>query len=442
MSDKLPTTDKNTSNRTKVQPKGPHSVVRHGSVTIPIYEGITAGKTRYTLAFYRDGQRIRRMFTDIDKAKKEAKLAAEKIQRGLAANNDLSSRERDLFHAARKLLNPLGTPMLAAIEEYVLSRELLGDVPLVTAVKDYKRQNAGVRTGVPLTAICDELHATKVQDGVCQGYLDAIRATLASFCEEFDCSILHIKAEQIEEWLRRTTDNPATRNNKLMIVRMLFGFARQRNYLPRTESTEPMLLSKSKLPVKDTEIYTPEQLVKLLRAAQLRLIPMLAFRAFCGIRTAELNRLDWSAVNFEKRHIELRATQAKTAARRLIPISDNLAAWVLPFRGKGRIIPKPRIRYDISELAKKIGIGWPKNVLRHSYISYRVAQTGDVPRTALESGNSPEVIFRHYHELVEEDAAERWFGIMPPDNWDEIVKEAGDYLNYVPDHGPEQNAGD
>ncbi len=420
MSDKLLTTGKNSINRTK-SPKGPHTVVRHGSVTVPIYKGTTGGKTRYTLAFYHNGRRQRRMLTDIDKAKKEAKLAAEKIQRGLAANNDLSSRERELFHAAKKLLAPLGTPMLAAIEEYVLARELLEDVPLVTAVKDYRRQNEGVRTGVPLEVICNELHAAKTQDGFCQGYLDAIRSTLAAFCKEFPGSIQHIRSEQIDEWLRKTTDNPATRNNKLMIVRMMFGFARQRNYLPKTEATEAMLVAKAKLPVKDTEIYTPEQFQRLLRAARPHLVPMMAFRGFCGIRTAELNRLDWSAVNFEKRHIELRATQAKTAARRLIPISDNLAAWVEPFVTNGRIIPQPRIRCDIAILAKEVGIGWPKNVLRHSYISYRVAQTGDVPRTALESGNSPEVIFRHYHELVDRDAAEAWFGIMPPDDWAERV---------------------
>lgn len=416
MSDKHLTAGKKPNQRTE-SPKGPHSIVKHGSVTVPIYEGITGGKIRYTLAYYHNGRRRRRMFTDLDKAKREAKLIAEKIQRGLAANNDLSSRERDLFHAAKKLLSPLGTPMLAAIEEYVLAREILEDVPLVTAAKDYRRQNEGVRTGVPLEVICDELHATKVQDGMCQGYLDAIRSTLAAFCTAFPDSIQYIRSEQIDEWLRKTAKNPATRNNKLMIVRMLFGFARQRNYLPKTETTEAMLVPKAKLPVKDTEIFTPEQFEKLLRAAPPHLIPMMAFRGFCGIRTAELNRLDWSAVNFEKRYIELRATQAKTAARRLIPICDNLAAWVKPFMAKDLIIPKPRIRCDISILAKEIGIGWPKNVLRHSYISYRVALTGDVPRTALESGNSPGVIFRHYHELVDEEAAKAWFGIMPPDDW-------------------------
>lgn len=93
------------------------------------------------MAFYLDGRRHRRMFTDLEKAKLEAKLAAEKIQRGLSANNDLSSRDRQIFHAARKVLTPLDTPMLAAVEEYASARKLLGDLPLLAAVQGYLKQN-------------------------------------------------------------------------------------------------------------------------------------------------------------------------------------------------------------------------------------------------------------------------------------------------------------
>ena len=51
------------------------------------------------------------------------------------------------------------------------------------------------------------------------------------------------------------------------------------------------------------------------------------------------------------------------------------------------------------------------NGLRHSYISYRLTLTGDVNRTALEAGNSPAIIHRHYHALVDDPRlAEEWFG--------------------------------
>ena len=56
---------------------------------------------------------------------------------------------------------------------------------------------------------------------------------------------------------------------------------------------------------------------------------------------------------------------------------------------------------------------WKHNALRHSFISYRVAQTQNVAQVALEAGNSPGMIFQHYRELVRPDAAKAWFAIVP-----------------------------
>jgi hypothetical protein len=33
---------------------------------------------------------------------------------------------------------------------------------------------------------------------------------------------------------------------------------------------------------------------------------------------------------------------------------------------------------------------------------------------ALEAGNSPDIIFRHYRELATEEQADAWFAIVPP----------------------------
>jgi hypothetical protein len=43
--------------------------------------------------------------------------------------------------------------------------------------------------------------------------------------------------------------------------------------------------------------------------------------------------------------------------------------------------------------------------LCHSYISYRIAEVKNAARVALEAGNSPAIIFRHYRKLVTEVAA-------------------------------------
>jgi hypothetical protein len=56
---------------------------------------------------------------------------------------------------------------------------------------------------------------------------------------------------------------------------------------------------------------------------------------------------------------------------------------------------------------------WKHNALRHSFISYRVAQTQSVAQVALEAGNSPSMIFKHYRELVQPKEAKAWFAIAP-----------------------------
>ncbi len=53
------------------------------------------------------------------------------------------------------------------------------------------------------------------------------------------------------------------------------------------------------------------------------------------------------------------------------------------------------------------------HALRHSFISYRVAKIKNVNEVAMEAGNSPDMIFKHYRELVTEKEADAWFGVTP-----------------------------
>jgi len=55
----------------------------------------------------------------------------------------------------------------------------------------------------------------------------------------------------------------------------------------------------------------------------------------------------------------------------------------------------------------------PQHALRHSYATYRLAQTQDAAKTALELGNSPTMLFRNYRQLADETQASGWFAIAP-----------------------------
>ena len=56
---------------------------------------------------------------------------------------------------------------------------------------------------------------------------------------------------------------------------------------------------------------------------------------------------------------------------------------------------------------------WPGNALRHSYASYKLAKWPDAAALALEMGNSPAVILRHYRSLVNPAAAKAFWNLTP-----------------------------
>ena len=128
--------------------------------------------------------------------------------------------------------------------------------------------------------------------------------------------------------------------------------------------------------------------------------------------------MHWSALNFETKHITLSADVTKTKQRRLIPMPDNLVAWMELHRGKvGRICGRwgrPQAFVQAFErVGQRLGVKVGANRFRNSYITYRVAVTHDIQRVSLESGNSAQVIQREYLELATENDGKRWFNIFP-----------------------------
>ena len=137
---------------------------------------------------------------------------------------------------------------------------------------------------------------------------------------------------------------------------------------------------------------------------------------FAGSRTAEVCRLDWSEVNLDKELIEIKKGKAKTRSRRLVPITPNLALFLKDVaQSSGLVWPnsEPFLFDLMRDAGKDSGVKWKHNALRHSFISYRVAKIKNVNEVAMEAGNSPDMIFKHYRELVTEKEADAWFGVTP-----------------------------
>lgn len=192
----------------------------------------------------------------------------------------------------------------------------------------------------------------------------------------------------------------------------------------------------------ESGILSPTEAATLLAKCDSAILPGVVIGMFCGLRQAEISRLDWSNVDLAGSILTLAASVAKKSARRTVDIPENAKQWLASVEKKtGKVWPENEATRNLWNLAR-IGAGfgpfsstrtdvnaaqndpetkkpreglrpWPENALRHSAISYRLAQTRDLPRVATEAGNSPTTVKQHYAELVKPDMAEKFFSILP-----------------------------
>jgi integrase len=228
-----------------------------------------------------------------------------------------------------------------------------------------------------------------------------------------------IATKELDEWLTGLNLGPVTRNTFRRDVRTLFSFCKTRGY---TTGNPVQATAKAKVVDGPPGILTVAEAVALLNACDADTLPFVAISLFAGLRCAEMEKLDWAEVDIEGGHIEVTASKAKTARRRLVPISENLAAWIQPFVARsGPVVPAGlRKHFGAAKVAAGLS-DWPPNAMRHSYASYRLAQCQDAARVSLEMGNSPQMVFAHYRELVKPKDAARYWSIAPDKDTGKVV---------------------
>ena len=144
--------------------------------------------------------------------------------------------------------------------------------------------------------VVEQLLVSRRQDGSGRRHLVHLGSVLRRFAAAYPGPILDVTSADIDAWLRSLKVSPVSRNAMLVSVNILFSFALEQNYLP-TGPTAASQLRKVKVPDSEISIFTPEDFARIIHAAPDRLIPLLAISAFAGIRSAEIARLDWSAVD-------------------------------------------------------------------------------------------------------------------------------------------------
>ena len=369
----------------------------------------------FTLAWYAPNRK-RQRYRTIEEAKEEGRRKLIELQRGRieAAAAPISDLEQ--ITAAKKIVAEHDVTVETAVRDYTRARTLLGDRDLVEYVRSHVERESRLEPWTIREAI-EKLVEEKAKLNKGNEYLAEIKKMLKPFAEYFPGHVTTLSRAHVDEYVSMN----GNRNGKLQKIRLLLNFCRGRA-LPKHESTAADDVSFEAVEKsREVAIFTVAECKKILGAARDDEILPLAICMFAGIRTEEVARMDWAQVRLCKGAadsiIEItKSTAKKKERRRIVPILPPLAAYLrkYPHPKAGRVTPVKVLSDRWEYLAKRSGIFWKHNGLRHSFASYRLALAQDLQALRFEMGHTSEQMARdHYVKTVTKAEAAKFWAIRP-----------------------------
>jgi integrase len=271
--------------------------------------------------------------------------------------------------------------------------------------------------------ITKELLAEKKHvDKLAERSLRAYRFAFDKFGQQFGKRLVQtISAVEIEKFVTMQSKNKTTRSNWYRDLRVVFRYCAHpsRQYVVADPISQIILPKREN--IGEVVVFSPAQIEACLRVAirpeWAKFLPFVVISFFSPVRVAELLKLRWSDVYFETTKISIGKDKAKTRGHRLITIREPLLTWLESYRNcdkTRKICPfTDRLITPLySEMAVAAGVeAWPKNVMRHTAISYLMAELNDENRVALEAGNSPQIIHQYYRNPMAELSKKEYFSL-------------------------------
>ncbi len=380
------------------------------------------------LAYYAEGRRKLVKCQSLKAGRKRAKDIIDDLTSGNAHVGNFTARQTAAINDAVEILRPIGVSLAEAARQFAEAHSLLaGCGSLSDAVRCFLEERKRTQLSpIKLPDLVEKFIQHIREQKKSRRYTLDMQARLHKAAETFNRFVGDIHATDINRWLSGMRHvGGRTKNNYRAALATLLSFARQEGYLQRGIPTEAEFSARYDGRGGEIGIYTAEKLRTLLFGLESRLMPFVAIGAFAGLRSAEIVRLEWQEIRFTQNVIEIKASKAKTASRRLAPILPVLAEWLsLVRKESGRVLAGVSDEFALATQFKKAvdaiadEDGKPlvrivHNGLRHSFITYRMAILKNAAQVALEAGNSPRMIFEHYRELATEAEANAWFAVRP-----------------------------
>jgi len=184
----------------------------------------------------------------------------------------------------------------------------------------------------------------------------------------------------------------------------------------------------------DVGILSNDESKALLDAARTvndgELLAYVSICLFAGLRPdSEMRALTWDSINLED--AEIRVTEGKTKTPRTVELSSNLLEWLLVCDRKKAIYPAKGFRRKWAKVRLEAGFKggvahtekqkkaekelkpWQHDGTRHTAVSNKVRNCGDIGKAATWAGHAVSVCKRHYLGLVSSSEATKYWNISP-----------------------------
>ena len=392
-------------------------VIRRDSVAVSIYRYANP-KTKsgyvYTVAWSVGGKRYLLQRATVAKARAEAAAKAEQLAAGkFAAARDITVDDTATLAAARRICGKV--PIVAALEEWSRARMLSGG-SLLQAAKAWGDSN---RAAMPITTSeAVKLFITAKKSAgvdVKASYQKVLPTLLAEFGDQL---LPSISSRAITQWLEKRHPHPVTRNTVRKRLVTLWRWARSQGYLPRNAQTEAEQVERAQEPDLEIGILTVADYARtllLMRNMHPAHLAVAVLAGFCGLRRSELHKQRWADIHLDRRLLNVSSAKKNTRSRRLVHLYGAAVEWLMLCSRKGELVSPPWGVDRVRTFCRRADppIPCPENGFRHSFVSYRVAMTSNVAETALEAGNSADIVFKHYRELVVKEDGAAWFALTP-----------------------------
>ena len=401
--------------------------------------------------------RVRRRFDSkqeaVDWISRQDQLARKNSVEGDARFTLLTAEDEQDALAAKNLLEENGYvgSLLSAAAAFIHGKpmERQESVSMETALESFKEYFEGM--------------------GNTQRHIDSTFLRLNRFAKAWRGEeIGSMSKERTKEWIlcrapgqkgpwedaKRGKVKPAERTKEKAALSVFFNYCVDKGWLESSPIAGIKVPKACGDEVSLPEIYTPEQAEALLQAARLLddqgsagtppSVPFFVLGLFCGLRPAEVGRLDWKHFIWnEDATVEINVNDKRsTVKRRTIEVPENAVAWLSLYRKEEGQVWGKNSRKIVDQVYAIAGYKAPKSSipkdgsgpleglkqecessdrpirihdgLRHSAVSYRLKDLQEPGKVALWSGHSEAIMHKHYKGLCSDTEAKRFWCIMPP----------------------------